>query len=315
MYRILHAAVAIAGLGLVLSACTDASARDAHFRTAAASAASASAVYSRFGAPVRVGNGVARAYVDYDAARGDVPVEIGVALDEQAMAGLPGPNPHVQSMPASGHEHVDNHVYMLALPAGGAPPFQFVELDWNPGGHEPPGIYDEPHFDFHFYVVPPGVRAGIVPDDPDFQRNADMLPPESQRAPFYAVAAPPGATSAPGVPLMGVHWIDVRSPELQKMLGNPDAWRPFTTTFLYGSWAGRFHFLEPMITRSYIMSKKEEQRPEKRNEIIAISSPSQVDQPGYYPSAYRIAWDDQAKVYRVALTSLEQRAALDPRSP
>ena len=304
MFRI-NPAAALAVALISLGACTDNSASAGSPPSEDHNAASDAIVYSRSGAAVRVGNGFASAYVLYDR-QTDAPIEIGVALDEKAMDGLPGPNPHLQSMPASGHEHLDNHVYMLSLPNGGAPPFEFIELDWNPGGHEPPGIYDEPHFDFHFYLVSPITRAAIVPSDADFQRKADMLPPEAQRAPFYAMAAPPGAP-APAVPLMGVHWIDVRSPELQKMFGKPEAWQPFTTTFIYGSWEGRFHFLEPMITRSYIMSKKGESQPEARDEIIAIPTPEAVGEPGYYPTAYRIAWDADAQVYRIALTKLERR--------
>ena len=100
-----------------------------------------------------------------------------------------------------------------------------------------------------------GIGRLIVPSDPEFQRKADMLPPDTHRPQFYAVAAPK-EIPAPGVPLMGVHWIDVRSPELQGMFGKPEAYKPFTTTFLYGSWEGRFIFAEPMITRAYILSKK-----------------------------------------------------------
>ena len=145
-----------------------------------------------------------------------------------------------------------------------------------------------------------------MPSDPQFQQKADMLPPEAQRPPQYMVAAPPGAP-APGVPLMGVHWVDVRSPELQQMLGKPEAYRPFTTTFLYGSWGGRFHFLEPMITRAHILAKKTAKDPAVRNEVISISMPASVGEPGYYPNAYRIAYDKQAKEYRIALTNLEWR--------
>ncbi len=295
-------AVLLFGVG----ACTDNSAMAGNFPAEVSGADAPSGVHGRYGDAVRVGEGYARAYVLYDSQAGGVPVEIGVALDERAMNGLPGPNPHIQAMASSGHEHLDNHVYMLSLPQNGATPFKFVELDWNPGGHEPPGIYDEPHFDFHFYLVPPSEREAIVPADPEFQRKADMLPPEAQRVPHYAMAAPPGAP-APAVPLMGVHWIDVRAPELQKMFGNPGAWHPFTTTFIYGSWEGRFHFLEPMITRAYIMSKKGESLPEVRDEIIEIPVAGEVSTPGYYPAAYRIAWDAESKHYRIALTKLNWR--------
>jgi hypothetical protein len=261
----------------------------------------------QYGPAAKVGNGIARTYVVFSEANHAVPLEVGVALSEDAMEGLPAPNPHAAHAAASSaHEHLDNHVYLLSLPARGAAPFQFVELDWNPGGHEPPGIYDRPHFDFHFYTTSPAERAAIVPTDSQFQQKADMLPPEAQRPPFYAMAAPPGAP-APGVPLMGVHWVDMRSPELQKMLGKPDAWRPFTTTFIYGSWAGRFTFLEPMITRAHILAKKTATDPAVRDEVIPVPTAQQYSPAGYYPAAYRIAWDAKTKEYRIALTQLAWR--------
>ena len=259
-----------------------------------------------YGTAVPVGGGYARAYVIYEAGDSGAPVEIGVALDERALEDLPARNPHAPRTSPDGHEHVDNHPYLLSLPDGGAPPYRFVELDWNPGGHEPPGIYDSPHFDFHFYTVSPAERAAIVPSDPRFQEKADLLPPERERPDSYVVGAPPGAP-APAVPLMGVHWVDVRSPELQGMFGKPKAYRPFTRTFIYGSWNGRFHFLEPMITRAHLLAKKAAVDPAERDEVIPVPMAPSYSTPGYYPGAYRITWDEDAKEYRVALTRLVRR--------
>jgi len=118
------------------------------------------------------------------------------------------------------------------------------------------------------------------------------------------MAAPPGAP-APGIPLTGVHWIDVRSPELQKMFGKPDGFRTFTTTFIYGSWAGRFTFLEPMITRAHILAKKTATDSAVRDEVIPVPTAPRYSPDGYYPSAYRIAWDANAREYRIALTQLK----------
>ena len=41
----------------------------------------------------------------------------------------------------------------LDLPAKNPTQYKFVQFDWNPAGHEPAGVYDLPHFDFHFYTV------------------------------------------------------------------------------------------------------------------------------------------------------------------
>jgi hypothetical protein len=52
-------------------------------------------------------------------------------------------------------------------------PFQYIMFDWNPNGHEPEGIYDKPHFDFHFYIqdlddveaIDPDPCSGLACDD------------------------------------------------------------------------------------------------------------------------------------------------------
>ena len=47
-------------------------------------------------------------------------------------------------------------------------PYRFMMLDWNPQGHQPPGVYTVPHFDFHFYMVPdqlPVPQDASIADD------------------------------------------------------------------------------------------------------------------------------------------------------
>jgi hypothetical protein len=106
------------------------------------------------------------------------------------------------------------------------------------------------------------------------------------------------------VPQMGLHWLDVRSPELQGLAGNPAGFKPFTKTFIYGSWNGQYIFDEPMITRAYILEKKTATDPSVVDEVIPVSTAAQYSPAGFYPSAYRITWDAQQKEYRIALTQL-----------
>ncbi len=252
----------------------------------------------RLGGRTPLGRGEARAYVSVD--EEGRPIEVGIALDERALEGLPtvGTGHH------GGHEMP--HTYLLALPAASELPFRFVELNWNPNGHEPEGVYQgAPHFDFHFYTVGMDVREGIVPTDPAWADKANRLPGEEYVPAYNAALAPPGATPAEiAVPMMGVHWVDVRSPELQALLGNPEAQRPFTRTFIHGSWDGRLIFWEPMITRAHILEKKTATDPAVRDEIVPIPLPEQYQVPGRYPTAYRITWDPGSREYRIALTGL-----------
>ncbi len=184
----------------------------------------------------------------------------------------------------------------LRLPKRGVAPFQFVQLGWNPQGHEPPGVYTIPHFDVHFYTIPAAARDAIDPSDPQYAAKASNLPNGEYVPRYYIVPGPPAAVA---VPHMGVHWLDVRSPELQRMLGNPAGWAPFTKTFIYGSWDGRYTFFEPMVTRDYLLGKPDV--------VTPISVPARYQQPGWYPTSYRVTYDGERKEYRIALTGLVRR--------
>ena len=235
-------------------------------------------VETRFGAPVAVGNGTVRTYLTTD---NGAPLELGIALSEGVMTGLHGNDhsvPGAVAMP-DGHAMFE---YTLALPQENPTPYRHVVFNWNPGGHEPPGVYDVPHFDFHFYTIDEAERRSIVPG-PEFEKLAAQLPSADE--------LPAGYVNTPAVPMMGVHWIDPKTPELNG--------KPFVHTFIAGSWAGRPTFLEPMITKAFLESK-----PDFRGEIPEVRRHAE---PGWYPTAYRIRWDEEAREYRVALGEFVKR--------
>lgn len=298
---------------VTLAACIDPAARIPSSRYTAGSQGTAGEwssdpITRSYGPAVSLGNGTARVYVLQDDARGGLPFEVGVAFSEGALEGLPAPM--TVPMAARGdHEHVDSHVYDLTMPDRHETPYRFVELDWNPGGHEPARVYDVPHFDFHFYTVEKAVRDGIDPSrmsKEEYLTKSGLLPAETQRAPNYLALSAPG-TPVLAVPRMGTHWVDARTPELQAMLGRVEAFRPFTTTFLHGSWNGQFIFDEPMITRAFILGRKAAKMPAQRDSLIPLPQPKSFASAGYYPNAYRIAYDAETKEYRIALTQLERR--------
>ncbi len=255
--------------------------------------------HRQYGAPQKVGNGTVRTYIVMDQKNGGRPLEVGVALSERALEGLPAPV-------ASSDPMANMHMYTLDLPAKNPTQYKFVQFDWNPAGHEPAGVYDLPHFDFHFYTVPVEVRNSILPSDPQYATKAANYPAPEYRAPFYLDAATAAGAPAAAVtiPMMGLHWLDVRSPELQMLTGNPQGYRPFTKTFIYGTWNGQFIFDEPMITRAHILEKRTATDPLVVDELVPVSTPAKYSPAGFYPSAYRISWDAQQKEYRIALTQL-----------
>lgn len=221
-----------------------------------------------WGPPVRVGQGTARTWVDMNKA--DCPTEIGVLLSKKALQGLP--------------EHGMENETLLALPARAkAPPFTHVTVNWNPMGHEPPGIYDAPHFDFHFYAQDRAIQAAITCAGAD--HAVCMKPPGADY--LSADYAP----TPEGVPLMGWHWVDLRAPEFNG--------QPFTSTFLFGYYDGKLTFLEPMVTRAFLRSNPALDQP--------VRLPAKLSQDGWYPTRYtvRAARDG----YRVTLEDLSWRGA------
>ncbi|MBB4079721.1 hypothetical protein GGR28_002346 [Lewinella aquimaris] len=220
-------------------------------------------VQTRFTGPeVAMGNGMARAVVQTDLQ--GTPLSLAVEFDAAALNGLP-----------TGHFPPPS--YVLRLPAGvSLPPYDHITLDWNEHGHEPPHVYDKPHFDVHFYFMTEAERDAIGPDD----SLAFNQPLPAENLPLDYLETPGG------VPGMGAHVIDLRSPEISGE-------GTFTHTFIYGKYAGQITFLEPMITTEFLRSKPDV--------TAEVRQPQAWQQPGYYPTKYRVAYEAGKDSYSVVL--------------
>jgi hypothetical protein len=217
-----------------------------------------------YGRTVPVGNGVARAWVKENA-QGE-PIAVGVNLSEKALENLP-------------HHHV---AFVLPFHTNkGKNFYDHVLLDWSPEGHEPPGIYDLPHFDIHFYITSVKDREAIEGLFPGY----DIMP-DSKYIPENFVMGE-GI-----VPQMGAHWIDFTAPELPWNGGVK-----FTQTFIWGSYKGEFIFWEPMVTLEYLLGKP--------NVTYPVKQPQAYQRDGWYATNYKIAWSDRPGEYTIALTDLE----------
>lgn len=223
---------------------------------------------TEYGAPVVVGNGSARTYIVLDNA---TPTELGIALSATSLDGLP-------AAPQMG-----GYEFLLPLPADNPTQYQVVGLNWNPTGHPPPMVYTVPHFDFHFYMTALADRNAIDPSDAAFGAKAANLPAAGFRPPGY-VADPP----ANAIPHMGLHWTDSTAAEFHG--------QSFTRTFIAGSWNGQFTFLEPMVTRAYLLTNPDD--------MVPVRSASQHAVAGFYPTAYRVRWDATNSEWRVGLAGL-----------
>lgn len=203
-----------------------------------------------YGSTLTMGSGTVRTWMMHDA-KGN-PSSIGFTMTKEALASMPS----IKTVSA----------YMLPLPdeAVANTPFKHVMIDWNPQGHEPDGIYNVPHFDFHFYMQPMNEVMAI----PTYDKAAtkfDNVPAASYLPVDYVKG--PG-----GVPAMGAHWSDVTSPEFKG--------QPFTETFVFGSYDGKVTFWEQMVTLSYLNTKPILDK--------AIRQPAMFQTPGYYPTRYSI---------------------------
>lgn len=217
-----------------------------------------------FGAAQPLGEGSVRSWVTLNAS--GTPQTMGLRLTADALDGLP----------ATMSETV------VQLPAAGPAPFKHITIDWNPAGHEPPGMYDVPHFDFHFYLMTQAERMAITLDGGGAAQMFAM-PAAAEVPAGYA-----GIPNVSGVPMMGWHWTDPASPEMNG--------QPFTATFIYGFHNGHINFLEPMITKAFLESHSTFSKP--------FGRPAQYVKAGYYPDGYSINYDAASDEYVIALTNL-----------
>ena len=218
-----------------------------------------------YGPPSKLGKGKVRTFVSIS--HQGLPKEVGIILTKDALQGLPDDG---VSLVLPFHQKAMNVL-----------PFKHVYVNWNPQGHPPiPGPYEVPHFDFHFYMISSEERMLISPASP----KMNALPPPALWPADY-VPTPSGE------PEMGKHWINP--------LGSPEicCGQPFTHTLIHGSYDAKFIFIEPMITRAYLMGNEQVSQP--------FSPFKQFVVPGtWYPSTYNIKTDDGARI--VSLTNFEK---------
>lgn len=202
------------------------------------------------GAEQVLGNGKAYTWMKFSS--DNKPTSIGVTLTKGALENL-------------SHGTFTELVLALSPEAVGKTAFDHVFLSFSHSGHEPVGIYDVAHFDMHFVIQPLAERNAIPPYTTATAAKFDNLP--------VAGSIPPPYFRLPaGVPLMGVHWANPTSPELNGS--------KFSETFIMGSYDGKMTFYEPMITLELLNSKPNITKP--------APVPTKFPKAGYYPMKYSI---------------------------
>jgi hypothetical protein len=257
------------------------------------------------GEPIELGSGAVHAYAKLNP--DGSPIAIGVRMTRSGLETMPTEKNKNMArcfdVDADGSLDMDtechgDHALTLSLEdlLAESPEthFKWVGLDWNPKGHVPPGVYDLPHFDIHFYTasreairqIRPGACGDLVDCD-DFERGITPVPAK--------YVAPDYADVQAVVPDMGNHLIDVTSPEL----ADPPA--KFTHTFIYGAFDGHITFYEPMITTEFLLSNPDV--------CVPIKSPEAWEVAGYYPTEYCMRHLEDEEAVTISLEGFVHRAA------
>lgn len=227
------------------------------------------------GPEVEVGNGIVRSWISVKRESG-IPDEIGIVLTPGALTGLPNEG-----------EHGAKFLIPLHLKARQLTPFDHIDLNWNPNGHPPSGVFDVPHFDVHFFLISIAEQLAILDWSPITDAAFNNYPPPGYMPSDYVTA--PGPVTAEAQ--MGKHW----SPQ------NLGEHMPFSKTMIYGSYDGKLNFIEPMVTLDYLESNQ--------NFIASYSQPIYFEKAGNYPTKYNIRHDSNTGNIYITLSDFVYRTA------
>lgn len=159
---------------------------------------------------------------------------------------------------------------------------------WEPGGH-PPAPFMQPHFDFHFYMIPTADRMAI--DCKDVSKPAALpagyaspdvpLPPEMAK--MMGVPALIGLC----VPQMGMHSLPA---------AEVDGTQPFRGDMVVGYYGTKPSFVEPMLTKAMLLEGKS----------FDLDLPAIPGLTGPHPTKFHAEFDPAKSEYRFAFSAFVQ---------
>ena len=254
------------------------------FLSTSSTIAEASKTGTFYGDELALGNGKVKTY----AVTGDdgKPTELGFTFDAATLQGLPEP-PHDEAGPPLPSQPL----YFPDEAKGVA--IDHATFDFVPGGHPPPGVFDLPHFDVHFFYLTQKEVEEINPQNPDFATSGMKLPDEKFVPDHYAAIpnTPPEEAVVPG---MGQHLVDTTVPIV------PGKYK-FTEVIVNGSWDGKYAFVEPMVTLDYLLGKPDVTKD--------LKLPQEYQKTALYPTKYSITYDAPSNTYMISLSGLVERTA------
>ena len=262
---------------------------------------------AEYGERVELGDGELTAYSQ---AVGSRPVSVGLIMTDDSLDDLPHdpPTDGTWCFDKNGDGTVDPMTecsggYEKQLDLGAKfrrevdTPYTYVLSNWNPHGHIPPGIYDPPHFDVHFYVNEDAERTAIRPGPCPQLVNCDdyklgkQLPDPKYLAPDFADldAVEPG---------MGNHLIDQTAPEFNG--------QRFTHTWIYGVWDREVTFYEAMVTHEWFDGLRTGTIDDG---CYDFKLPSAWQESGWYPTSYCLRHRDNRGEITLSLENVVYRHA------
>ena len=254
-------------LGLLFSGCQKELNRDAqrNEEIAVASNRQADFINTFYGPEIHLGDGKVRSFITIT--HEDVPKEIGIEITEGLFQNLPT-------------AYTEMHI-PLHHKATEVTPYDHVEMDWMPNGH-PPAYFQLPHFDIHFYMLPEEDQMAIPAPN---ATNTSLASTAAYGRPSPGVLPADYTVASAAIPMMGRHWLDKFADVL------PPSNQTFTHQFIYGTFDNKVIFLEPMVTRAFLLSGTDVHK--------TIKQPTIFDPTGtYYPTRYNIYTDETTgKVY------------------
>lgn len=136
-----------------------------------------------------------KAYMWYEVDKADKPLRVAIAIDNAAMAGFDrtGVNAHGNSVSLSMPARANSSIFTHGL------------LNCNPIGHPLQGVYDVPHFDFHFFTILEEARLSMPPYVQAQDKWNNYPPADCMPLNYIPVTS--------GVLHMNGHWVDQTSPE------------------------------------------------------------------------------------------------------
>lgn len=159
---------------------------------------------------------------------------------------------------------------------------------WEPGGH-PPAPFMQPHFDFHFYMVPTADRMAI--DCKDLSKPTELPAtyalPDIELPPDMAKMLGGPALIGLCVPQMGMH--SLPAAEL-------DGTQPFTGDMVIGYYKAKPIFVEPMLTKAMLMEQRS----------FDLTIPTIPGLVGPHPTKFHAEFDAAKREYRFAFSGFAQ---------